>query len=451
MKSAFASILVGSVLLPATVIAGPTAYVENNRNGGPGSLRAALASGATEVVIKPAVGTITLKSPLWYTGVKALTIKGSGQTIEGFGLGEASMLTLTKGADLKISNLTFDAGGGDEDGPWERLVNEGGGRAIYVDVPANATGVVRLDLQDVTVLGTGNHGVHVSDCLLEAEDGGDDADACGDGNTGEGEGSDASIHVFLRNVLVQQSGFGTQDADGVRIDERGYGDIRLWARTSTFDRVGADGIELDEGGYGDVHVDVRYVDFTQNGEYCLINEFIPGDDCDDDGDPDVDDGFDIDEAGPGSILGQVRDSSVIENYDEGLDFDEAGMGGTNLKFVNITSIDNVDEGIKVSELDYGDNRAWLNNVHETGDFEFEEIGDGSTSIAVFNTWVGDDFKFVEENAGTVTLFLHDTEIVDKLEIEAVDPGPETVDAFLRQRGSTIGEIDLVDDTTLLEF
>ncbi|MEJ2258181.1 MAG: hypothetical protein P8X98_14545 [Woeseiaceae bacterium] len=451
MRTTVWSVLAGTILLPALAAAGPSAKVINGNDNGPGSLRAALMSGASTIVIDPTVDLIDLEAPLYYNGTTPLTINGSGQTIDGFGLGLEAMLTISHGADLSVRNLTFDAGGGDEDGPWERLVNEGGGKAIYVDIPADATGLVQLDLNNVTVLGTGNHGIHVSDCLLETEDGGEDPDSCGDGNSGEGEGSAASVSVRLNNVLVQRSGFGTQDADGVRVDERGYGDIYLSANNSTFDKVGADGIELDEGGYGSVYVDVRHVSFTENGEYCLINEFVPGDDCDDDGDPDVDDGFDIDEEGPGSVVGKIRNVNVIENYDEGLDFDEAGPGGADLSFIDVTSIDNVDEGIKVSEEDEGDNRARLVNVYETGDLEFEEAGDGSIEVSLNASWIGDDYKFVEENAGIVDLTINSSDIFDELEIEAVDPGPETIDAFLRARGSTIGEIDLVDGTSLLEY
>ena len=451
MRLGSLSALAGIVLLPAMAAAAPPAKVTNGNDSGPGSLRAALMSGATSIAIKPNVDIIDLDAPLYYDGTAPLTIRGSGQTIDGFGLGLDPILTVTEGADLSIRDLTFDAGGGDEDGAWERIVNEGGGKAIYVDVPQDAMGVVRLDLRNVTVLGTGNHGVHVSDCLLETENGGGDPDDCGDGNTGVGEGSAASIHVRLDGVLIESSGFGTQDADGLRVDERGDGEIRFSAVNSTFHRVGADGIELDEGGYGDVIVDVRHVAFTENGEYCLINEFVPGDDCDDDGEPDVDDGFDIDEAGPGSIVGNIRNVNVILNYDEGLDFDEAGMGGTDLDFVNVTSIDNADEGIKVSEEDAGDNLARLRSIYETGDLEFEEAGDGSIATSLNSSWVGDDYKFVEENAGIVDLTINGSSIADELEIEAIDPGPETIDAFLKLRGSAIGEIDLVNGTTLEQY
>jgi hypothetical protein len=444
MKRGSCSFIVGMILLPAIASAGPAARVSNGNDSGPGSLRAALTSGATEIVIKPGVDVIDLEAPLYYSGTAALTIRGTGQTIDGFGLGDEPILTIVDGADLRISGLTFDAGGGDAHGPWQRLVNEGGGNAIYVDVPDDATGVVTVELEDLVVRGTGNHGIHISDCVLE----GGDSDSCGDGNTGEGEGSAASIVVRASGVLIEESGFGTQDADGLRVDERGPGDVTLFVTNSTFMRVGADGIELDEGGPGDVIIDVRNTGFIENGEYCLIGEFIEGDDCDDDGDPDVDDGFDIDEAGDGSLRGRLANVQVILNYDEGLDFDEAGMGDTDLEFVNITGIDNEDESIKVSEEDPGDNIARLAAISETGDLEFEESGMGSVHTTLSGSSIGDDYKFVEEDDGIADIVINGSTVADTLEIESDDGDPATIDAFVRARGSEIGEIEAVEGTVI---
>lgn len=434
--------------LPASTLA---ATVTTNADSGSGSLREAIENNETDIRIRPDVGDIALDAPLVYTGTAPVSIRGSGQTIDGFGLGDAAILTIAGSTDIAISGLTFDGGGGNENGPFERLVNEGGGKGIYVDVPEEATGTVYLSLRDVTVRGTGNHGIHVSDCLLETEEGEGDPDACGDGNSGEGEGSPASVKVRAIGVLVEDTGFGSQDADGLRVDERGEGDVTLSASNSTFTRVGADGIELDEGGPGDVIVNVRNVSFVENGEYCLINEFVAGDDCDDDGDPDVDDGFDIDESGAGSVLGRIVEVNVIENFDEGLDFDESGEGHTDLAFIGISSIGNADEGIKVSEEDGGDNLARLRNIYETGDLEFEEEGDGSVRVSLADGWIGDDYKFLEEDDGIVDLTIHAAYIDDELEIESDDGDPGSVDAFVKARGSEIGEIDAVNGTVVVEL
>ena len=119
----------------------------------------------------------------------------------------APILQITNGADLTISNLSFDGGGG---------------KGIFVNVPDTREGVVSVRLSDVSVSGVGNHGVYVSDCTL-----GDD---CGGG----GDGSPASIHVHLTNVLIDGVGNGKADADGVRVDDRNDGDISLSVTNSTF-------------------------------------------------------------------------------------------------------------------------------------------------------------------------------------------------------------------------
>ncbi len=62
-----------------------------------------------------------------------------------------------------------------------------------------------------------------------------------------GDGSPASIKVKLNNVHINQVGFGRADADGLRVDDRGEGDIYFTALNSKFTNVGAVGVELDEG------------------------------------------------------------------------------------------------------------------------------------------------------------------------------------------------------------
>ena len=274
-----------------------------------------------------------------------------------------------------------------------------------------ARALLPSSLSNVTVTGTGNHGVHVSDCTLE--------DNCGGGSGGGGDGSPASIDVRLTNVLIEDSGNGKQDADGFRVDDRGDGDIYFTANLSAFIDNGADGVELDEGDNGNVVARVRNSVFDFNGEYCLIGPFVPGDDCDDDGDPDVDDAFDIDEAGQGSILGGVRNLTIVNNFDEGLDFDEEDEGGVDFSVVNVFSANNEDEGVKVSEEDDGDNVVKLRRVVTDGDLEFEEADGGIVDIRIFGSEVGDD-----------------------MQIEADDGDDTTIDGFYKQRGTTVnGDLD----------
>ena len=423
MRNPLASFLFASLLVPAVVFAAPPAKVTNGNNDGAGSLRAALSSGATKIVIKPSVSTIVVTETLEYTGMAPLSIHGTGQTIDGSGLTDnsAPILEVTDGADLSIRNVTFDAGGGNANGPYNRE-NQGGGKGIFVDVPFERTGVVSLDLTNVTVMGTGNHGVHVSDCTL-----GDD---CGGGSGGGGNGSTASIDIRLVDVLIIDNGNGKQDADGFRVDDRGDGSITFFATNSAFVDNGADGIELDEGNNGDVVIHVSNSIFDFNGEYCVIGPFDPkdfDDPCNDDGEPDVDDAFDIDEAGDGSVVGRVVGLTVVNNFDEGLDFDEEGAGGFDLDVVNIYAENNADESVKSSEEDDGNTLARLRSVITDGDLEFEEEGVGIVDVTINGSYVGDDMKLAAENVG-----------------------PDTTGGFYKARGTTVDdELDIEGDIEVL--
>lgn len=395
------------VLAPSIAVAGPFARVTNGDNDGAGSLRAALESGATKILIARSVDEIVVTETLEYTGTAPLTLFGTGQLIDGSGVEPNSepVIAVTEGANLSITNLTVDAGGGNEFGPYNRL-NQGGGKGIFIAVPEDRTGTVRLNMWNVTVMGTGNHGVHVSDCSL--------ADDCGGGGGGGGDGSPASVAVRAIGVLIEDSGNGKQDADGLRVDERGDGNISFFAINSAFNDVGADGVELDEGNNGDVIINVSNSTFDFNGEYCVVGPFIPGDPCDDDGDPDVDDAFDVDEAGPGSVRGSVRNLTVINNFDEGLDFDEEDEGGFNVRITNVFAQNNADEGIKLSEEDDGNNRARLRGIIADGDLEFEEEDGGLLDIAISGSFVGDDMK-----------------------LAADDGDPTTIDGFYKERNTIV--------------
>jgi hypothetical protein len=404
-----------AISAPLSALAAPAAKVTNGNNDGPGSLRAALMSGATNVVIKKSVGTITVTETLAYTGEKALHISGTGQTIDGSGLTDnfAPILAITAGADLAVSNLAIEGGGG-----YSRVTNQGGGKGIFVNVPLEREGLVTVRLTKVSVSGVGNHGVHVSDCTL--------ADDCGGGQGGGGAGSMASVDVRLNDVLIDGVGKGKQDADGVRVDERGDGDIIFSATNSTFINVGADGVELDEGDMGSVVLNVRNSTFDGNGDYCVgWDEDGIDDACNDEGDADVDDGFDVDEAGFGSIAGKVINVFVTNNFDEGLDFDEEDAGGFDVSFTNIYAANNEDEGIKLSEEGDGNVGAALNAVtleNNNGD--------------------GEETEIESEDSGYVIVSVTGSTIAGELKIEQEEAPPR---GTLKVRGSSVDDYDL-DDT-----
>mgnify|MGYP001815462063 CR=1 FL=1 len=412
-KSIYTALLSGLFIAPVA-LAAPAALVTSNANDGLGSLREALASGATKIEIDESVGTIFVTETLKYTSIDPLKLVGSGQIIDGSGLTDnlAPIFAVMMGADLSMSDLDFEGGGGYD------FDNQGGGKGIFVKVPTDREGVVSLQLTNVSVFGVGNHGIHVSDCTL--------ADACGSGGGGGGEGSPASVEVSLVDVLVDGAGFGKADADGVRVDERGDGDIFFSAVNSRFMFVGADGVELDEGNDGSVLLQVRNNLFEYNGEYCLGDDQNNlSDACNDDGDPDVDDGFDVDEAGPGSIMGFVRNNYVLFNYDEGLDFDEEDAGGFDVIFASNVAIGNEDEGLKLSEEDGGDITATLrshysesNNGSKEG-IEIEEEDGGIVTVVVTgSTFIGgedEELKIGEDDDDGGTVKMRGTDVMTDLE------------------------------------
>jgi hypothetical protein len=372
--------------LVATTNAAPPAFVTISADSGKGSLREALESNATQIKIKKNVEDIAIEDTLVYASEGPLNIKGFGQTI--IADGDFTLLSITNGADLSISNLSFKGIGG-----FSGAAKKGDGKGIFVDVPQGRTGTVHLDLKDVSVSGVAYHGVHVSDCTLEG-------DVCGASGGGEGIGSSASVEANLKRVSVSNVGYGKLDADGFRIDERGDGDIIFNVFDSSFSDVGADGIKLDEGGAGNVIVRMEKTTLERNGGYCLVEGDVcvegimplhPFDDlCCDEGELDLDDGFDIDEAGEGSVQFFIKGSDAIDNKDEGFDFDEEGSGDIVGTFISVTAKGNEDEGIKCSEAGEGDVDVVLtactmiNNLSNDG-IEFESEDEGRTDVVVVNT------------------------------------------------------------------
>lgn len=451
-----------ALALPATAFAEAPIVVTSNADSGAGSLRAALqtaaASGAPSRIVVSEVGEIALATGLVYGGQDALSINGNGALITS---GEnVTLFVASEGADLTLTGMTL-AGPGGFDINTRGDVDQTAGKGIFVDVRDDQTGTVSLRLLDVTVANVAGHGVHVSDCSL--------ADDCGGGGGGAGEGSPASISVHFDNVTIDGVGQGRFDADGLRVDERSTGSIHFVANGATFIGVGADGAELDEGQDGDVIVTVAASSFVNNGDYCdpaLLSAYMPASpegefdegamaeadipgpittspddrcferevDLYDDGTVeeyefaiDVDDGFDIDEAGPGSIIATVTGSTISNNFDEGLDFDEEGTGGFDLDVVNVYAENNADESVKASEEDDGNTVARLRRVVTDGDLEFEEEGVGIVDVTINASFVGDDMKLAAENAG-----------------------PDTTGGFYKARGTTVvDELDIEGDIEIL--
>lgn len=459
-----ASLVAASALMSAPAHAAGFAVVFNGNDSGFGSLRFALENQqASHVLILPSVDEINIGSTLNYDATRSLTIFGTGQTVT-TDL-NTTLLSVNQGADLRISNLNFQGktnfysieNRGDLEGP--------AGKGIFVDVRDDQTGVVEVELFNVSVSGVANHGIHISDCSL--------ADECGGGSGGGGEGSPASIYVELHNVHVNDVGQGKFDADGFRVDDRGEGDIYFYARHSSFTFVGADGVELDEGNAGSVYADIAHSDFSNNGNYCdpaLLSAWLPSPDEAEfseeesitlemipavSGSPDdrcferevdfydsgfveayefgidVDDGIDLDEAGEGSLVAYMFKSSINDNFDEGVDFDEEDGGDIEVSFIKTEANGNTDDGYKMSEEGQGDVLGTVKRAQAFDNggkgFVFEEADDGDLSVNVKRTQTSNNddsddtgIEAVQEDQGMGTLKVRRSEIADGIDTDGVD-------------------------------
>jgi hypothetical protein len=465
------TILVSSItvifLLGNASHAGSDLLVTSSADNGDGSLRWALEaanlSAEANRIVVAVDDDITISSTLTYEGRAPLEIIGLGQSIKT--TQNTTLLAVTQGASLHISDLSFEGPGGFDIENRGDLDGQVAGKGIFVDVRDDQTETVNFTLSDVIVKGVAAHGVHISDCTL--------ADGCGGGGGGAGGGSPASINVLLNNVEVNDAGNGRFDADGFRVDERGAGSIYFVAQSSVFIGVGADGVELDEGQDGKVQVTIIDTDFIGNGAYCnpaLLSgnlpdvaeaEFVDGvmaadsipapivgsldDGCFerevelyDSGSVaayefgvDLDDGIDLDEAGDGSIEALMIGALITSNFDEGVDFDEEGNGDIVVQFINTNASNNTDDGFKMSELDAGGIDAQLMQATavENGGkgAVFEEENDGSVNVSVaYTSTAGNDdgdqtgIEVVQEDSGGGTLSILASTIEDGMSVEGLD-------------------------------
>jgi hypothetical protein len=297
---------------PATIVAGDV-IVSNSNDAGPGSFRAAIAQANADhaigsIAFQPNVGKVMLQSTVTYTGSQDLVIHGNNATLDASAAGGSALVVESAGTDLAIDRLS---------------VQGAPGEGVRVNVHAAASGEVRVWLTDVLISDNLGHGFLVED-------------QANPGDVGDASGSAASVNVTIVNSSFLRNGFSVSDRDGIRIDEGGAGDLRFTMIDSRSDGNGADGIELDERGAGSVLIDVQRSHMTRNGIF----------------DPtDFDDGFDIDEANDGSIIGAVIASSANHNYEEGLDFNENHAGDLRVDLTDVEASFNAEEGIDYEEDD----------------------------------------------------------------------------------------------------
>lgn len=452
-----------TLCLGATAGMAETLLVTNFDPAGDGSLQAALDAAAasperTTILVTETGGTLTTETGLSYTGSSALTIFGNGLTVAS--QANVTLFSAIGTEELHLDGISFQGPGGfsiTERGDLDGAAAKG----IFLDVADDAAGDIDLILSNVSVAEVAGHGIHVSDCTL--------ADECGGGGGGAGEGSPASINVQLTNVRIQGVGNGSFDADGLRVDERGDGDITFTGQNVLVQGVGADGIELDEGQDGDVSIELIGGVFIGNGAYCdpeLLAGYMPAEpegefdegemaadaipglvvespddrcferqvDFYDDGSVeeyefaiDVDDGFDVDEAGTGSLFGTFSGGEMSGNFDEGYDFDEEGPGDIDVVFTSLIATGNTDDAIKLSEADDGHVYAVFTAVEATGNGGVGIVGEEEDSgnlqlVLVGVATAGNDdgdlgVEGVQEDDGEGLVYVIDSEIADGIETE----------------------------------
>lgn len=350
-----------------------------------------------------------------------INVEGSGnQKIQV--RGDFTALEFVNCSTVNVSGLKFKGGNSPEKYNLDTNTMVGG-NALLIRNQSDED--ITVNLSDIEVKHFGDHGIYITDC--------NDID-CGDGNSGDGNGTDGSIEVNLDNVVVREGGFGGQDADGIRVNERGEGDIIFKAVNIALLGYGADGVELDEAGEGNVVAKVNRASFEYNGEYCALPGIGAVGKCDDEGDPDVDDAFDIDEADGGSIIAKIKNVYMVKNFDEGLDFDEEGEGGIKLKAKNIVAWDNADEAIKASEEDEGNTIVKIVNFQD-----IREAEEGKSP--------NQDLQVEQEDGGYMFWKIVNSTLDDLKPTSEFDNDEATID-LVKISGSTFDKVKLYDDEDL---
>ena len=360
--------VVHSVLL-AAIVSLPTFAM--NKVNDEASLRKAITAANSDKNISQITfkkeAKIQLTSPIIYTGQQALLIEGNNAEINGEKAGKSESfyddvekmttvrtqdgsLMFNTAANISIHNLS---------------VVKSHTRGIVVTIPVEAKGNdAMLTLNNVSVLDSRLYGLHIDD----------NSDELDDGDTG----ADIGVHLQISHSKFINNGTGAIDFDGIRVDERGNGDITADIVDTDISHNGGDGIELDEGGNGGVQANMINVALNENGFY---NE------------SDLDDAFDIDEAGPGEIDVKLINVMLTNNKDQGLDFDEEGAGDADVLLYNVVATNTLKEAIKIDEEDAGNINANLFKVKVTKGAD-------------------DGIQLTELGAGKITALLNDVQATD---------------------------------------
>ncbi|GFO77051.1 hypothetical protein BPLS_P5228 [Bathymodiolus platifrons methanotrophic gill symbiont] len=274
---------------------------------------------------------ISLNSPVIYTGSQNIMLLGNGAIIDGANAGnftlndellastEDGSLIFNTAGDIKIQKLS--------------IVNCAT-RGVLINIPEDAQGDdIQISLDKVKIRNSALHGLHIDDNADEFD--------------GDGAGSKIGIELYISNSSFVSNGTGAIDFDGIRVDERGPGDIHVIVINTQIDGNGGDGMELDEAGAGNVDATLKHVTLNDNGFY---------------NPKDLDDGFDIDEAGAGNVEVSLFKVMANRNKDEGVDIDETDAGDVKVKLRRVIVMDTTDEGIKIDEEGEGNVELRFSNV-----------------------------------------------------------------------------------------
>lgn len=294
-----------------------SAEVTNSNDNGSGSFRAAIEKANLDPTIvriefRAGLGPIMLEQPVVYTGGQSLGILGNGAVLDGAELdptAPAAFVANTEG-DLSVASLTV------RNAPQEGLTYQ---------VPADASGIKKVLLVGVQILGNDGHGVLINDQVDPID-------------TGNPNGSEASLDVSVIGSRFAENGFGDIDRDGLRVNEGGNGNLKAVISLTLVNHNGADGIELDERGVGDALFNVSATQITRNGSFDVTLA-------------DLDDGMDVDESGDGALVGKVLASSANDNFEEGWDFNENDGGDFRVDVTLAEASRNLEEGFDFEEDD----------------------------------------------------------------------------------------------------
>ena len=417
-----------------------TIQVVNGKDDGAGSFRDAVEQANKNSRIKKIEFVdefeIDVESKIEYTGTQRLKITGWGSTLKGDCESDYDLFESSGGANIEIFDLIFE---------------DGGARGCVISIPSSATGRVNVKLDHCDIVGNKKFGLHIDD-----------------------DNSSAGVNLVMKYCLVEDNGKKAKpgeefdDQDGIRVDERGKGSIKAYFFYCDFIGNLYDGVELDESGDGDAISDAIDCRFDENGFGSIVDSA---------GEDDPEDGFDIDEAGPGKLDAYFFCCTANDNDDEGIDLDEDDAGdlkaviigcdvngnadegikftesendvkdgGGDVKFriVRTVTNDNGGDGIKAEEFGDGDNIGRLVKVEVDNNddgVECEEFGDGDLKVTLVRCTVSnndDDGVVAEESDdGDLDLRIRNSKVLDNdddgVKAEQGDDG----EGCLRIRRTTI--------------